>query len=238
MALKILKPEMAGDRDFMRRLARESKVCQELDHPNIAKLLGIDRQDGKTFLILDYLPGQDLNDRLQEGAFSLELGIHILGMLMEALAFAHRAGIVHRDVKPANIRLTPMGLKIMDFGMARVIGTSTDITDIGAVLGTPRYISPEQITGRPEDIDGRADQYSLGITAFEILTGSRPFADNRVPQLLTAHMTETPPPPSSLRPEIPEAIDRLILKMLAKSPSDRYPNLDEALAELSQIRFR
>ena len=234
VALKVLKPRLTEDRTFMHRLARELKLCKELVHPNVAGLLAVRQQDGLVFLVLEYLPGEDLDARLRHGALPVELGVRVLSLVMEALSFAHRHGIVHRDIKPANIRLTPKGLKVMDFGMARTMG-STEITQTGALLGTPRYISPEQIVGSPEEIDGRSDQYSLGVTAFEMFTGSAPFSDTRVPQLLTAHMSQAPPSMKSLRGDIPEALEHLVQRMMSKSPSDRYPSLDLALADLSAI---
>lgn len=226
VALKVLTAETVEDEVFMQRFERELAICKQLVHPHIALLLDAGEDEGRYYLVMEYLHGEDLKDRFERGPLPPAQALRILLETMDALAFAHSRDIVHRDVKPGNIRLTGAGVKLMDLGAARGAG-STNITQTGATLGTPRYMSPEQLMGSTF-LDGRSDQYSLGVTAFELFTGEAPFSDSEI----LCNLSEPAPSMRAACPEIPEALDAIVLKMLAKEPQERYPSIELAAQDL------
>jgi tRNA A-37 threonylcarbamoyl transferase component Bud32 len=224
IALKVLQPELALDDRFRRRLLRESQIAADLNHPHIVRTLGVGEMDGTLYLAMAFVQGEDLRTLLRrEGRLEPHRALELLAPVANALDAAHAAGLVHRDVKPANI-LVSSGSEgdsfICDFGLARHVSSGSFSTETGLV-GTIEYIAPEQIAGA--DIDGRADVYSLGCVVYECLAGSRPFERDGDVAVLFAHLNEPPPRVAAVRPELPESLDEPLARALAKAPADRFP---------------
>ncbi len=243
-ALKLLKPEMAQDADFVARFLREAVAASQVIHPNIVYVTDFGQlEDSSYYIAMEYLEGAGLDEVLQrEGRLPLDRTLDILIQLADALDYCHDRGIVHRDLKTENILLCTIHgrrevVKLVDFGIARMIGpelTQWQITQGGMIFGTPEYLSPERALDA--DVDGRSDIYALGIIACELLTGDPPFK-GKYTQLLKAHIAEAPPTPSSRLTElVPPAFDALVLKCLAKQPEARYQTCGELLQELLRIR--
>ena len=229
VALKLLPPALAGDPDFRARFLREMRVAAAIDHPNIVPIYRAGEDRGRLYLAMRYVHASDLRQVLETGG-RLDPGraLAILDQVARALDAAHARGLVHRDVKPGNILLAPPVLDgdpehvyLVDFGLARSDSDDRSIGGGGWFLGTPRYAAPEQVAGRP--VDGRTDGYALGCVLYECLTGRPPFPDGSGEAVLLAHLERTPPRVTSLRPDLPPAIDQVITRALAKSPEDRFP---------------
>src|SRR5919204_5057426 len=229
VALKLLPPALAGDAAFRRRFLREMRVAAAIDHPNIVPIYRAGEEGGQLFIAMRYVDASDLR-RVLELQRRLEPGraLAILEQVARALDAAHAAGLVHRDVKPANVLLAaPLAdmeaehVYLVDFGLARSAEPDVSITGGGLFVGTPRYAAPEQVAGEP--VDGRTDGYALGCVLFECLTGRPPFPGGSGEALLLAHLEAAPPRVTTLRPDLPPAIDQVITRALAKSPEDRYP---------------
>jgi predicted Ser/Thr protein kinase len=236
VALKLLGPEIAGDERFRRRFLRESALASSLLHPQIVPTIASGEQDGSLFLAMAYVDGPDLRDLLrQEGRLEPHRALDIVGQVADALDAAHATGLVHRDVKPGNILVEsrPEGehAYLCDFGLARHLSSPSSLTGDRGFVGTIDYVPPEQIEGGP--IDGRADVYSLGCVLFETLTGVRPFERTSELALIYAHLNETPPRVTDLRPELPKALDDVLATALAKTPSDRYSTCGELVTAAS-----
>jgi eukaryotic-like serine/threonine-protein kinase len=230
IALKVLAPELANQPGFVARLRREAISAARLRHPNIALLYEFGQADDTAFLAMEYLPGQSLRQLLEEGPLSAERAIGILDQIGQALDYAHSMGIVHRDVKPSNILVSPTDqAMLIDFGLAEV-SECTLLTSDSAVLGTPHYMAPEQAAGR--GAGERADQYALAVVAYEMLTGVPPFHGRAATAVVHAHIYDLPPPPTELRPALPVAVNAVLLRALAKQPHDRYPALADFIAAL------
>ena len=216
----------AGDQEaFDRRFLNEARAAAALSHPNIVAVhdFGRDPVTGTLFIALELLDGETLDAVIRRGPMEWRRACRIVARVARALHAAHASGIVHRDVKPANIMLLPSGEpKIMDFGIARV--PASELTRAGEVFGTPSNMSPEQASG--EAIDGRSDLFSLGTVLYQLLTGRRAFTGENLPKILAAVVTHTPPPPSQLASGVPAGVDRVIAKALAKSAGDRYQTGD------------
>lgn len=229
VAVKVLSKRALEDEEFMARFRREVLVCRSLNHRNIVQLIDWGEQDDKTYIVMEWLEGETLREHLK-GAMDPAKALEYLEPLYQAVAFAHRQGVVHRDLKPGNVMLTSKGLlKVVDFGLARAENTQT-ITVTGDALGTPAYMAPEQIKGR--ELGPATDQYALGIVTYEILTGQLPFEGKEPLQLIFSHLTEEPRPPSDHNPQLPKMVDEVILRMLAKETEERYGDLKVALEEL------
>ena len=237
VALKLLPEELAADADFRARFIRESKMAAAIDDPNILPVYDAGEVDGVLFIAMRYVEGSDLEQRLRVGALVPDEAIHLLGQVASALDSAHAQGLVHRDVKPANILIA--GARddergehayLADFGLTRSRGLDTSLTRAGTLVGTLDYMAPEQLEGR--DLDGAADQYSLAAVAFRALTGRLAFPRDTEVALISAHLKEPPPSASELRPELPAAIDAVIARGMAKAPADRYPSCAAFIAEL------
>ena len=225
VALKVLGRDLAEDDRFRRRFLRESKLAATLDHPNVVPIVEGGEDDGALYLAMELVEGVDLREMLRrEGRLDPEGTLNLLGQVADALDAAHAAGLVHRDVKPANIlvRDEPEGehAYVCDFGLARHVSSASSLTSDRGLVGTIDYIPPEQIEGG--DIDGRTDVYSLGCVLFECLAGSRPFDRESELSVVFAHLNEPPPRLSEYRPDLPETLDTMFATALAKSPSDRY----------------
>jgi YVTN family beta-propeller protein len=225
VALKVIAPELAEDSRFRERFLRESRIAASLDHPHIVPIFKAGDEDGALFLAMRYVEGTDLAKLLRDGgALAPRRAIALLEQVAEALDAAHEKGLVHRDVKPSNVLLAVAGGKehcyLADFGLTKRTGSLSGISAPGDVVGTLEYVAPEQITGN--EVDARADLYSLGCVLYECLTGQPPFPRATDVALLWAHVHEEPPRPSEVRPELPTAIDGILGRALAKEPGRRY----------------
>ena len=225
VAIKTLMPELALDADARRRFAREAHAAGSLNHPGIVTVHDQDEvRDGDTvvpYLVMEYVRGGTLSQLVREQApFEPERAVRITCDILDALAHAHAHGTVHRDVKPANVMITDEGaVKVTDFGIARVLDTDTRLTTAGSSIGTPSYMSPEQINGA--DVDARSDIYAVGCVLTELLTGKPPFHDGNPLNLMYWHVHSAPPVPSSRNPRVPRELDALVLAAMAKNPADR-----------------
>jgi serine/threonine-protein kinase len=226
VALKILAPELAGDAEFQRRFTRESRAAAAIDDPHIVPVFAAGEADGVLFIAMRYVAGGDAHSLLnQEGPLPPDRVADIISPVASALDAAHRAGLVHRDVKPSNMLMDvlpgrPDHVYLSDFGLSKAVASTSGMTRAGAVMGTLDYISPEQIAGKP--VDGRADQYALACSAFELLAGGPPFRRDEPTAAMYAHLSESPPKLASRRPGLPPEADGVLSRALAKAPGDRY----------------
>jgi ABC-type transport system substrate-binding protein/predicted Ser/Thr protein kinase len=234
LALKVLAADLARDERYRRRFLRESRIAASIDHPHIVPTLASGDEDGLLYLAMAYVEGSDLRELVRrEGRLDPARAIHLLAQAADALDAAHTAGLVHRDVKPANILVaaTPEDehVYVCDFGLARYASSASSLTGERGLIGTVDYVAPEQVQGGA--IDSRADVYSLGCVLFECLAGTRPYDRETELSALFAHLNEPPPQITDFRPELPEAMDTVFATALAKSPSDRYPTCAELVAD-------
>ncbi len=221
VALKILHPQYAGDASFVERFRREALSAAKLQHPNIVQIYDSGQEGDFNFIVMEYVEGRSLKDYLSEvGQLEIREAARVAGEVLTALAYAHRTGLVHRDIKPGNILLSDDGkVQVTDFGIARAEAGST-MTQTGTILGTAYYLSPEQAQGLP--LDGRSDIYSLAVVLYEMLTGRRPFEGDSPVSIAYKHVREMPRPPSNFRQDIPRPLEAIVLNGLAKRPEDRY----------------
>ncbi len=221
VALKILHPQYAGDDSFVERFRREALSAAKLQHPNIVQIYDSGREGDFNFIVMEYVEGESLKDHLaQEGPLEIGEACRIAREVLTALAYAHRTGLVHRDIKPGNILLSKDGkVQVTDFGIARAEAGST-MTQTGTILGTAYYLSPEQAQGLP--LDGRSDIYSLGVVLYEMLTGRRPFEGDSPVSIAYKHVREMPKPPTAYREDVPRPLEAIVLTALTKKPEDRY----------------
>ena len=245
VAVKVLAPALVDDEKARQRFIREAQSASALNHPNIAQVIDLDEADGQLYIVMDYFPGGDLKRWAADHAPLERIDLlRILGQAAAALDFAHSQGMLHRDVKPGNILMDANGnAHLGDFGLVRP-ADAPHLTQIGSVVGTATYISPEQAESRP-DIDGRADQYSLAVVAYELLAGAPPFSGDSSTAVSLLHVTKAPPAPSSLSAEIPAEVDEALLRGLEKKPAGRYPScsdlvraLEDAFRASDQRRLR
>jgi predicted Ser/Thr protein kinase len=244
VAVKIIKPEFASDPDVADRFMREARTMAKLRHPHAAMIFDAGNlPDGRHFIIMEFVEGSTLSETLErEGRFTPERAVRIASDICEVLADAHNLGIVHRDLKPSNIMLNERGVCVLDFGVAKVLATSADVTHThattgsGVIVGTPRYMSPEQCLG--QRVGARSDLYSLGVLLYEMLTGRPPFTDPLASAVLVKQATAPPPPLPKLRDDIPRALVVAVHTLLAKRPDDRPPNARAAqkLLEKSVVK--
>src|SRR5688500_9173657 len=221
VALKLLAPDRAGDSEFRERFQREWRMAAAIDHPNVIPIYAAGDHDGSLYLVMRYVGGTDLHALLREqGRLDPERAAELVAQLASALDAAHAAGLVHRDVKPANVLLAGDHAYLSDFGLTRLAGSDAELTGSGQWIGTVEYCSPEQLQG--ERTDARADVYSLGCVLFAALCGKPPFSQGTVPATMLAHLHDPPPLPSSFG--APREFDRVIVRALAKRPDDRYPS--------------
>lgn len=230
VALKFLPKEFTKDKDAKDRFIQEAQAAGALDHPNICTVYEIDEIDGQTFIVMAYIEGHSLKDRLKSGLIELEEALKIAIQIANGLQEAHENGIIHRDIKPANIMLTSKGQpKIMDFGLAK-LSWGVDLTKTATVLGTVAYMSPEQARGEP--VDRRTDIWSLGAMLYEMLAGERPFSGYHDTAAVHSILYEEPKPLSQLREGISKDLDHIVQKALEKDPADRYQDMQSMLSDL------
>lgn len=234
VAIKVMSPSALNHKTLVDRFWLEARTAASLSHPHVIPIYAVRSVGGLHYFVMKHVDGASLDVVLKkEGPLPLSLVTTILGQVSGALAYAHRRGVVHRDVKPANIMLDNEGFAIvMDFGIAKVRDIAA-LTTPGIMVGTPLYMSPEQISGG--DIDGRSDQYSLGVVAFEMLTGRRPFSGETMPEILRGHFVDTPPDVRELRLDCPVGLAAAIRRMMCKESSDRFPSLEAVSALISSI---
>jgi beta-lactam-binding protein with PASTA domain/predicted Ser/Thr protein kinase len=234
IAIKILNERHAADEQFIERFRREAKNAAGLSHPNIVQIYDRGEAEGTYYIAMEYLGGRTLKETVADRQpLPIREAIDYARQILAALRFAHRNGIVHRDIKPHNALMDDDGrLKVSDFGIARA-GAASQMTEAGSIIGTAQYLSPEQARGAA--VDHRSDLYSLGIVLYELLTGTVPFTGDTPVEIAMKHLSKVPEPPSAKRPEIPRALDQVVLRALAKDPDDRYGSAEEFDAELAQV---
>jgi serine/threonine protein kinase/Tol biopolymer transport system component len=233
VAMKIIKGDLASNADFIRRFEREARTIAALSHPHILKVFDFGQYEENVYLIIELMTGGSLSDSIRSGKqFSGADALHVLDQIGRALDYAHRQGIVHRDLKPQNVLLDNDGnAYLTDFGIAKLLQTDTNLTATGMVMGTPAYMSPEQWSGQGV-VDGRADIYALGVILYEMLAGGVPFDGDTPFRLMHQHIYEPPRPIKPLRPDLPDGIQVVLNRALAKSRDDRYSSASELLIDL------
>lgn len=228
VAIKLLRADFSNDPDFRERFRQEARAAANLSHPNIVTVhdFGLDNA-GRLFIVMEYVPGTDLKSIMQRrGRLGLDEGLALIVQACAGLGYAHRAGLVHCDVKPQNMLVTPdQRLKVVDFGIARALATITPDERSEIVWGSPQYFSPEQAAGGAPS--PASDVYSLGVVMFEMLTGQLPFSASSPEELARLHREVPPPSPRKLNPAIPAQLEQILLKVLSKEPSARYRTADQ-----------
>jgi serine/threonine-protein kinase len=235
VAIKILNDRHANDDQFVERFRREAKNAAGLSHPNIVSIYDRGEAEGTYYIAMEFLDGRSLKELIVgRGPAPVNVAIDYTRKILDALRFAHRNGIVHRDIKPHNVIVDAEGrVKVTDFGIARA-GTS-QMTEVGSIIGTAQYLSPEQAKGAP--VDQTSDLYSVGIVLYELLTGKVPFSGDSPVEIAMKHISAVPEPPSAHRPDVPEDLDLIVLRALGKTPEERYPSaeaMDEDLGRVAQ----
>ncbi len=251
VAIKVLPSHLSSNQSLRERLEREARAVSALNHPSICTLHDVGHQDGTDFLVMEYIEGETLANRLTKGALPLDQALRQAVQIADALDKAHRQGIVHRDLKPGNIMLTKSGLKLLDFGLAKYGGqgrspsedlgsVSTFATEIaqnltaeGTIVGTLQYMSPEQLEGK--ETDARTDIFAIGTVLYEKITGKKAFSGKSQASLISAILKDEPPPISQVQPLVPRSLDRVVKMCLAKDPDDRWQNAHDLMNELKWI---
>lgn len=245
VAIKVLPSHFSSNSDLRQRFHREAKAISNLNHPHICTLYDVGEQDGMDFLIMEYLDGETLANRLKKGALSLELTLSLSTQIADALDKAHRSGIVHRDLKPGNIMITKSGVKLLDFGLAKFQAVGSDqmissvsalathakeLTAEGTILGTLQYMSPEQLEGK--DTDARTDIFAFGAVMYELITGKKAFEGKSQASLIAAILEKNPVPMNEIQPMTPPILDRIVRKCLEKEPDQRWQSAADLASEL------
>ena len=235
VALKVLPVELSRDPAFVERFRLEAQAAASLNDPTIVAVYDWGQEQATSFIVMEYVEGRTLREVINEGAVAPDRAAQIAADIAKALTAAHRAGVVHRDIKPGNVLITPSGqVKVADFGIARANGSGDGLTRTGAVMGTATYFSPEQAQGTP--VDPRSDIYSLGVVLYEMVTAAVPFVGDSAVSVAILHVREPVVAPSERRPGVPDQLESIILTCLAKDPADRYQSADDLRGDL--LRFR
>jgi serine/threonine-protein kinase len=246
VALKMLRPELAANPTALTRFRSEAEAVAKITHANIVQIYDVREQDGVHFMALEYVEGRNLRDYLaKKGPPELPVCLHIMTQVANALQRAHKAGFIHRDVKPENILLTRKAeAKVTDFGLTRALASDgppvdlthqpLSLTQTGVVMGTPLYMSPEQVQGKP--VDHRTDIYSYGVTCFALLAGTTPFRGATAFEVALQHVQAEPPALTGIRPDLPPELCAMVHKMMAKDPAQRYQNFKQIVRELTQLK--
>lgn len=235
VAIKILYKRYARDEEFVARFRREAQAAAGLNHPHIVSIYDRGEAEGSYYIAMEYLDGESLKDVIaREGKIPPQRAIGIAEQILQALQFAHEHNVIHRDIKPHNIIINGRGqVKVTDFGIARA-GTSAKMTETGSILGTAQYLSPEQAKGKA--VEQSSDLYSLGVVLYEMLTGRVPFEGENPVAIALKHLSDEPEPPQAINPEIPDNLNAVVMKALAKDPRDRYGDAEQFLADLERCR--
>lgn len=233
-AMKIVLPDLAGSSELAERFVREIRIQARLAHPNIAALHNALRFENQLLMVMEYVDGMSLSSRVQQGRIATLLSLEVAFQILGALQYAHSLGVIHRDVKPANIMIAKGGTaKLMDFGIARS-AVDHGLTRTGAALGSSYYMSPEQV--KSEALDHRSDIYSLGIVLYEMVTGIKPITGDTSWAIMNNHLTQIPLAPAALDPSLPPALSAAILKALEKNPANRFESAAALADTLTAIR--
>lgn len=236
VAIKTINLDLSKEEltNFEHRFQREVQSAGKLNHPNIVTIYDVGRTEGVAYMAMEFLEGKELREILDSGVvLPIEKVIHIASQVADGLAFAHEHGTVHRDIKPANVMVMKNGLvKITDFGIAQVSNASR--THAGMVLGSPKYMSPEQVVG--QTVDGRSDIFSLGVMLYEMLTGKTPFSGDNISTIMYQILNDEPAPPRSLNQSIPDSVSHIVLRALAKHPDKRYQTAKEMARDLKRYK--
>ncbi|MDW7651908.1 MAG: Stk1 family PASTA domain-containing Ser/Thr kinase [Bacillota bacterium] len=232
VTVKVLRPEYVSDQDFVRRFRREAQAAASLSHPNIVSIYDVGYEDGIHYIVMEYIQGQSLKEIIEDlGHLPARMAVDYACQIAHALGNAHKHGIIHRDIKPHNVLITEDGrVKVTDFGIAQAVTAST-VTYNGAILGSVHYFSPEQARGA--QTEEKSDIYSLGIVLFEMLTGKVPYSGDSPVSVALMHLQEPIPKPRDMNPDIPPAVERIILRAVEKDPQNRYGSAREIAEELS-----
>ena len=249
VAIKVLPSHLSSNPELRERFEREARAVSSLNHPNICTLHDVGREDGIDFLVMEHIEGETLAERLEKGPLPLAEALQYAIDIAGALEKAHGAGVVHRDLKPGNIMVTKSGPKLLDFGLAKLAGTTTSAPDLsalssmpteqksltaaGTVLGTFQYMAPEQLEGL--DIDARTDIFAFGALIYEMVTGNKAFDGKTQASLISAIMSSEPPPMSTVEPISPPGLERLVKTCMAKDPDKRWQHAGDVARELEWI---
>jgi len=233
VAIKAISPELVEE-DLVRRFRAEAVMLAKVNHPNIAMVYELFRDDDRLLMVMELVRGQTFEQLMEHtGPMPIERAAALAGQILDALGHAHRAGIVHRDLKPANLMLTDAGIvKVMDFGIARISGTERMTSD-GFMVGTPAYMAPEQVRG--DEVDGRADLYAAGVVIYRLLTGKLPFKADTAVAMINSQLNDRPTSPRDVRTDLPQWLDTAVMRSLAKRPEDRYQTADEFRRALNSL---
>src|ERR671910_1201849 len=236
VALKLLYRRFAEDAEFVERFRREASSAAGLSHPNVVQVFDRGEWNGTYYIAMELLQGRNLKEVVRDhGALDPALAVDIVLQILKAARFAHRRGVVHRDIKPHNVMVDEEGrAKVTDFGIARA--GASDMTETGSIMGTAQYLSPEQAQGQP--VSARSDLYSSGVMLYELLTGKVPFDAESPVTIALKHVSEAPVPPSQLNPAVSPALDAVVLRALEKDPALRFADADEFAAALLDARAR